>query len=179
MCPSLIATETANPAAMPARRLSTSRASPKPSSVTLAPAAASARAIPRPMPSVERVTMATLPASIGIGRIVRPSSRLRFLDDVLAECSPFLGRHLAGVGTRLRSLGVLVHRLAGLVRLQVHLGFHPGLAARPVLGLALVDRLAGLVLLELHLGVHGLLARGSLRIGGRGVLRLRERAGGA
>ena len=58
-------TFTLNSSARPRRSFSMAAASPKPFSITFAPSAASARAIPSPMPLVEPVTSADLPLIMG------------------------------------------------------------------------------------------------------------------
>src|SRR5215216_4183782 len=65
---------TPNSLAICARVLAIAGASPKPFNMTSQPACASARAMPRPIPLVEPVTIATLPVSICADR---PSRRTR------------------------------------------------------------------------------------------------------
>src|SRR3954447_9651893 len=64
--------------ASPARSFSIAAASPKPLSTRLPPSAASAVAMPRPMPLVEPVTIAALPLIIGISphRVGPPHAQL-------------------------------------------------------------------------------------------------------
>src|SRR5580704_1565577 len=89
---------------MPERSFSIAAASPKPLMVTLAPSAASARAIARPMPDVEPVTSADLPFSMEIPNSMKDLSMKRPpMKDLEALGQEALGQYGAA-GRMLREL---------------------------------------------------------------------------
>src|ERR1700679_1301477 len=85
---------------MPARAVSIAVLSPNPLSITLAPSAASARAVASPMPEVEPVTSAVLPFSMEVPRQIGPPKgpQIRVQDEAgtlplyLLQCNIYISR---------------------------------------------------------------------------------------